>query len=65
MAHGTHAKTLPANLGALEAWANRLDVLGVTHSGVQDVQGERGGPLIVLVTPLYAVSFGVPKSVLG
>ncbi len=36
---------------ALEAWADRLDALGVTHSGVQDVQGDRGGPLIVLRDP--------------
>jgi hypothetical protein len=31
--------------------SGRLDALGVTHSGVQDVQGDRGGPLIVLRDP--------------
>ena len=40
-----------SDLAALEAWAKRLDALGVTHSGVQDVQGDRGGPLIVLRDP--------------
>jgi catechol 2,3-dioxygenase-like lactoylglutathione lyase family enzyme len=40
-----------SDLGALEAWAKRLDALGVAHSGVQDVQGDRGGPLIVLRDP--------------
>jgi glyoxylase I family protein len=36
---------------ALEAWATHLDALGITHSGVQDAQGNRGGPLIVLRDP--------------
>jgi len=40
-----------SDLAALESWANRLDALGVTHSGVHDVQGDRGGPLIVLRDP--------------
>lgn len=40
-----------SDVAALEAWASRLDALGVTHSGVQDVDGERGGPLIVLRDP--------------
>ena len=30
------------------AWAQHLDELGITHSGVQE---ERGGPLIVLRDP--------------
>jgi hypothetical protein len=36
---------------ALEAWEERLDALGVTHSGVQDLHGQRGGPFIVLRDP--------------
>ncbi|MDT7732276.1 MAG: hypothetical protein QOK45_2529, partial [Mycobacterium sp.] len=43
-----HVAFRVSDLGALEAWANRLDALGISHSGVQDVQGDRGGPLIVL-----------------
>jgi glyoxylase I family protein len=31
--------------------AERLDSLGVMHSGVQNIQGNRGGPLIVLRDP--------------
>jgi catechol 2,3-dioxygenase-like lactoylglutathione lyase family enzyme len=46
-----HVAFRVSDLAALEAWANRLDALGVTHSGVQDVQGDRGGPLIVLREP--------------
>jgi glyoxylase I family protein len=46
-----HVAFRVSDLAALEAWANRLDALGVTHSGVQDVQGRRGGPLIVLRDP--------------
>jgi catechol 2,3-dioxygenase-like lactoylglutathione lyase family enzyme len=46
-----HVAFRVSDLVALEAWANRLDALGVTHSGVQDVQGDRGGPLIVLRDP--------------
>jgi glyoxylase I family protein len=46
-----HVAFRVSDLGALEAWANRLDALGVTHSGIQDVQGDRGGPLIVLRDP--------------
>jgi glyoxylase I family protein len=46
-----HVAFRVSDLGALEAWASRLDSLRVTHSGVQDVQGERGGPLIVLRDP--------------
>ena len=33
---------------ALEAWAERLDALGIEHSGVQE---ELGGPLIVFRDP--------------
>jgi hypothetical protein len=40
-----------SDLAALETWANHLDSLGATHSGVQDIQGNRGGPLIVLRDP--------------
>lgn len=40
-----------SDFDALNAWASRLDALGVGHSGVQDVQGDRGGPLIVLRDP--------------
>jgi glyoxylase I family protein len=46
-----HVAFCVSDLAALEAWAKRLDALGVTHSGVQDVQGDRGGPLIVLRDP--------------
>jgi glyoxylase I family protein len=46
-----HVAFRVSDLAALEAWANRLDALSVTHSGVQDVQGHRGGPLIVLRDP--------------
>jgi glyoxylase I family protein len=46
-----HVAFRVSDLTDLEAWANRLDALGVTHSGVQDVEGRRGGPLIVLRDP--------------
>jgi catechol 2,3-dioxygenase-like lactoylglutathione lyase family enzyme len=46
-----HVAFRVSDLAALETWANHLDSLGVTHSGVQDIQGNRGGPLIVLRDP--------------
>jgi glyoxylase I family protein len=46
-----HVAFRVSDLAALEAWANRLDAVGVTHSGIQDSQGHRGGPLIVLRDP--------------
>jgi glyoxylase I family protein len=46
-----HVAFRVSDLAALEAWEERLDALGVTHSGVQDVHGQRGGPLIVLRDP--------------
>jgi glyoxylase I family protein len=45
-----HVAFRVSDLAALEAWGKRLDALGVTHSGVQDVQGERGGPPLSCVT---------------
>jgi glyoxylase I family protein len=39
------------DLATLDAWAQHLDALGMTHSGVQDLNGKRGGPLIVLRDP--------------
>jgi catechol 2,3-dioxygenase-like lactoylglutathione lyase family enzyme len=46
-----HVAFRVSDLAALETWANHLDSLGATHSGVQDIQGNRGGPLIVLRDP--------------
>jgi catechol 2,3-dioxygenase-like lactoylglutathione lyase family enzyme len=46
-----HVALRVSDLAALEVWAQRLDALGVPHSGVQDVDGGRGGPLIVLRDP--------------
>jgi catechol 2,3-dioxygenase-like lactoylglutathione lyase family enzyme len=37
-----HVAFRVSDLAALDAWAGRLDALGVSHSGVQDVQGDRG-----------------------
>lgn len=39
------------DLATLELWSAHLDALAVRHSGVQDVHGARGGPLIVLRDP--------------
>jgi catechol 2,3-dioxygenase-like lactoylglutathione lyase family enzyme len=39
------------DLAVLEAWAEHLDALGVTHTGTQDLDGGLGGPLIVLRDP--------------
>ncbi len=39
------------DLATLELWAAHLDALGVHHSGVQDLHGQHGGPLIVLRDP--------------
>ena len=36
-----HVAFRVSDLASLEAWASRLDALGVTHSGVQDIQGDR------------------------
>lgn len=46
-----HVAFRVGDLAALEVWADRLDALGVTNSGVQDRRGHRGGPLIVLRDP--------------
>jgi hypothetical protein len=40
-----------AILRTLEAWAAHLDALGVQHTGIQDAEGNTGGPLIVLRDP--------------
>ena len=40
-----------SDLSTLEAWEARLDAFGVTHSGIQDHDGQRGGPLIVVRDP--------------
>jgi len=39
------------DLRTLEAWAAHLDALGVQHTGIQDAEGNTGGPLIVLRDP--------------
>jgi catechol 2,3-dioxygenase-like lactoylglutathione lyase family enzyme len=39
------------DLAVLEAWAKHVDEFGVAHSGIQDHDGGRGGPLIVLRDP--------------
>lgn len=46
-----HVAFRVGDLADLEVWATHLDALGVTHSGVEDIQGSRGGPLIVLRDP--------------
>jgi glyoxylase I family protein len=46
-----HLSFRVADVHELEAWADHLDAVGVSHSGVQDVEGLRGGPLIVLRDP--------------
>jgi catechol 2,3-dioxygenase-like lactoylglutathione lyase family enzyme len=46
-----HLAMRVSDLADLEAWARHLDALGVVHSGIQDVEGQRGGPLIVLRDP--------------
>jgi glyoxylase I family protein len=46
-----HVAFRVSDLDALEEWASRLDALGISQSGVQDVQGDRGGPLVVLRDP--------------
>jgi catechol 2,3-dioxygenase-like lactoylglutathione lyase family enzyme len=46
-----HVAFQVSDLAALEAWADHLDALDVVHSGIQDRDGKRGGPLIVLRDP--------------
>jgi catechol 2,3-dioxygenase-like lactoylglutathione lyase family enzyme len=46
-----HVAFRVSDLDAPREWASRPDALHVSHSGVQDVQGNRGGPLIVLRDP--------------
>jgi catechol 2,3-dioxygenase-like lactoylglutathione lyase family enzyme len=42
-----HVAFYVGDLAVLEAWAEHLDEHGVSHSGIQDLNGGRGGPLIV------------------
>jgi glyoxylase I family protein len=39
------------DVAELEAWVRHLDQHGVSHSGIKDHDGGRGGPLIVLRDP--------------
>ena len=46
-----HVAFRVGDLPTLKAWTEHLDDLGVTHSGVQDSDGERDDPLIVVRDP--------------
>ena len=46
-----HVAFRVADLPELDAWVAHLDAIGVSHSGVKDIEGHRGGPLIVLRDP--------------
>ena len=43
-----HVALRVSDLTELETWALHLDALKVAHSGIQDTDGKRGGPLIVV-----------------